>query len=84
MLDALIGLAALLAQVGDTDRAVELLALVHLLSRIDHHIQIRAEQLLADLQTRLSEVRFAALQARGKALQLGDVIAALLAEGEAR
>jgi predicted ATPase/transcriptional regulator with XRE-family HTH domain len=84
MLDALIGLAALLAQVGDTDGAVELLALVHLLSRIDHHTQLRAEQLLADLQTRLSEARFAALQARGKALQLGDVIAELLAEGEAR
>jgi tetratricopeptide (TPR) repeat protein len=82
-LDALIGLATLMAQAGDVERAVELLALVRGAAHIDRRTETKAEQLLAELEVRLSPTRFAATQARGRALELGATVAALLAEGAA-
>jgi tetratricopeptide (TPR) repeat protein len=64
-LDALIGLATLMAQADDAERAVEVLALVRSAARIDHRTETKAEQLLAELEARLSPARFAAAQAHG-------------------
>ena len=79
-LDALIGLATLMAEAGDGEQATALLALVHSAARIDRHTQTRAEQSLAELEARLPADRFAAAQARGRARELGAAVAALLAE----
>lgn len=80
ILDALMGLAILMGQAGDGEQAVELLALVHSAARIDCHTETRAEQALAELEARLSSASFAAAQARGRALELGATVAAMLAE----
>jgi len=82
-LDGLIGLATLKAQAGDTERAVELLALVRGAASIDRRTESKAEQLLAELEARLSPASFAAAQARGRALELGATVATLLAEAVA-
>jgi len=82
-LDALIGLAILMGQAGDTERAVELLVLVRSAARIDRRTETQAEQLLAELEARLSPARFAAALARGRALKLGAAVAAMLAEAAA-
>jgi tetratricopeptide (TPR) repeat protein len=79
-LDALIGLATLMAEAGDGEQATTLLALVQSAARIDRHTQTRAEQSLAELEARLPADRFAAAQARGRARELGAAVAALLAE----
>ncbi len=79
-LDALIGLATVMGQAGDAERAVELLALVRSAARIDRRTESKAEQLLAELEARLSPASFAAAQARGRALELGAAVAAMLAE----
>jgi tetratricopeptide (TPR) repeat protein len=79
-LDALIGLARVMGQAGDAERAVELLALVHSAAHIDRRTEAQAEQVLAELDARLSPARFAAAQARGRALELGTAVAAMLAE----
>jgi hypothetical protein len=79
-LDALIGLANLMAQVGDAERAVELLTLVRGAASIDRRTETRAEQLLAELEGHLSPARFAAAQARGHKLELNTTVAAILAE----
>jgi hypothetical protein len=79
-LDALIGLATLMAQVGDGERAVELLVLARSAGRIDRRTESKAEQLRAELEPRLSPASFAAAQARGQALELGAAVAAVLAE----
>lgn len=78
-LDALMGLANLMAQAGDAERAVEILALVHGAARIDHYTTTRAERLLANLEDRLPPARFAAAQARSQALELGATMAEILA-----
>jgi predicted ATPase/transcriptional regulator with XRE-family HTH domain len=79
-LDALMGLATLLAEAGDAERAIEILTLVQRLACIDRFTETRAEQLLADLKGQLSPARFAAAQARGRALSLDATVAAVLAE----
>jgi len=79
-LDALIGLATLLAQAGDVEQAVEVLALVRGAAGMDRRTETKAEQLLAELETHLSPARFATAQARGRALELGATVNALLAE----
>jgi predicted ATPase/class 3 adenylate cyclase/DNA-binding XRE family transcriptional regulator len=82
-LDALIGLATLLAKENDVERAVEVLALVRGAATIDRRTETKAEQLLAELEARLSLARFAAAQARGRALELGATVAAMLGEAAA-
>jgi predicted ATPase len=79
-LDALIGLATLLANENDVERAVELLALVRGAASIDRRTETQAEQLLAELEARLLPASFAAAQARGRELELGAAVAAVLAE----
>jgi tetratricopeptide (TPR) repeat protein len=79
-LDALIGLATLMANQNDVERAVEMLALVRSAARIDCRTETKAERLLAELEARLSPARFAVAQARGRALELGATVAAILAE----
>ncbi|HEY3228282.1 MAG TPA: tetratricopeptide repeat protein, partial [Roseiflexaceae bacterium] len=83
ILDALMGLATLLAEENNVERAVEVLALVRGAARIDRHTQTQAERSLAELEARLSPARFAAALARGRAPELGATVAAILAEGEA-
>jgi len=82
-LDALIGLATILAKANDVERAVEVLALVRAAARIDRRTETQAEQVLAELEARPSPARFAAAQACGRALELGATVAALLAEAAA-
>jgi tetratricopeptide (TPR) repeat protein len=82
-LDALMGLATILANENDVERAVEVLALVRAAARIDKRTETQAEQVLAELEVRLSPARFAAAQARGHKLELGATVAAMLAEGAA-
>ncbi|MFL5800516.1 MAG: ATP-binding protein, partial [Roseiflexaceae bacterium] len=79
-LDALIGLATVMGQAGDAERAVELLVLVRSAARIDRRTETQAEQLLAELEARLSPASFAAAQVRGHKLELGAAVAAMLAE----
>ena len=83
VLDALIGLATLLANQNDVERAVEVLALVCGAASIDRHTQATAERSLAELEARLPAARFAAAQARGHKLALNTTVAAMLAEGAA-
>jgi tetratricopeptide (TPR) repeat protein len=82
-LDALMGLATILANENDVERAVEVLALVRAAARIDRRTETKAEQVTTDLEARLSPARFAAAQARGRALELGATVVAILAEGAA-
>ena len=82
-LDGQMGLATLIAQAGDAERATELLTLVHRAATIERRTETKAEQLLAELKARLSVSRFAAAQARGRALELGATVAAMLTEGGA-
>jgi tetratricopeptide (TPR) repeat protein len=82
-LDALMGFATILAKENDAERAIELLSLVHRVATIDRRTQAKAEQLLAELEARLSPVHFAAAQARGWALELDATVAAMLAEAAA-
>jgi hypothetical protein len=49
-------------------------------ARSDRHTQTRAEQVLAELESRLPPARLAAAEARGRALQLDATITAILAE----
>jgi predicted ATPase len=79
-LDALMGLATLIIQAGDVERAVELLTLARSAARIDRRTESKAEQLLAEQEARLPAARFAAAQTRGRALELGTTVAAMLAE----
>jgi predicted ATPase/class 3 adenylate cyclase/DNA-binding XRE family transcriptional regulator len=79
-LDALIGLATLSAQADNLERAVELLTLVRRAASIDCRTETKAEQLLAALERHLSPGCFAAAQARGRALELGATVAAVVAE----
>ena len=79
-LDALIGLATLMAQAGNAERAVELLALVRSAARMDRRTETQAEQVLAELGARLPTTRFAVAQARGHKLELNTTVAAILAE----
>jgi tetratricopeptide (TPR) repeat protein len=81
-LDALIGLATILANENDVERAVELLTLVRRAAHIDHGTEAQAERLLAALGDRLAPASFAAAQARGHQLELGAMVAAVLAEGK--
>jgi hypothetical protein len=80
-LDTLIGLATILANENDLERAVEVLTLVRRAARIDRRTENTAEQLLAELEARLPAARFATAQARGHKLELGEVVAVMLSEG---
>ncbi|HEU5098647.1 MAG TPA: tetratricopeptide repeat protein, partial [Roseiflexaceae bacterium] len=82
-LDALMGLATLMTQAGDVEQAVEMLTLVRGAATIDRRTENTAEQLLAELEGRLSPDCFAPAQARGRVLELGTTVAAVLAEGGA-
>jgi hypothetical protein len=82
-LDALMGLATLLANENDVEQAVEVLTLVRGAARIDRRTETQAQQLLAELEARLSPARFAAAQARGRALELDATVAAILVEAAA-
>ena len=79
-LDALMGLATLMTSADNVEWAVELLALVRGAARIDRQTQTKAEQLLAELEACLPAARFGAAEARGRALELGATVAAILAE----
>jgi hypothetical protein len=79
-LDALMGLATLIIQASDAERAVELLTLGRSAARIDCRTESKAEQLLAEQEARLLAARFAAAQTRGRARELGATVAAMLAE----
>jgi len=78
-LDALIGLATLMANENDVEHAVEVLALVRGAARIDRRTETKAEQLLTELEARLPVARFAAALARGRALELGATVSKILA-----
>jgi tetratricopeptide (TPR) repeat protein len=78
-LDALIGLAMILANENDGERAVELFALVQSAATIDRQTQARAEQSLAELEACLPVDRFAVAQARGRALEIGAAVEQILA-----
>jgi predicted ATPase len=80
ILNALMGLATLLAKENHAERAVEVLALVRGAARIDRRTETKAEQLLAELEARLPAARFGAAQARGHKLEFGATVAAMLAE----
>jgi tetratricopeptide (TPR) repeat protein len=82
-LDALIGLATILANENDVEQAVEVLALVRSAARIDRRTETKAEQVLTELEIRLPAARFVAAQARGRALELGARVATMLVEGAA-
>jgi tetratricopeptide (TPR) repeat protein len=82
-LDALIGLATLMANENDVERVIEVLALVHRAARIDRRTEAQAERLLAEVAGHLSPARFAAAQARGRASELGATVAAMLTESGA-
>jgi tetratricopeptide (TPR) repeat protein len=82
-LDALIGLATLIAQVDNVERAVELLTLVRGAASIDRRTESKAERLLAALEPQLSPDCFAAAQARGRALVLDAMVETILTEGMA-
>jgi hypothetical protein len=77
-----VGIAALLMREGETERPVELLALVL------HHpptwrwTKDRAAPLVAKLEAALSPARFAAAQQRGRARDLTATVKELLAELE--
>ena len=49
-------------------------------ARIDPRTVSKAEQLLAELEARLSPASFVAAQARGHKLELGAAVTAMLAE----
>ena len=68
-----------MANADDVERAVEVLALVRGAARIDRRTETKAEQLLTELEARLSAARFAAAQARGRALELGATVSKILA-----
>jgi len=77
-LDALVGLAHLLAQEAEPEAAVESLALVlhHPAARqIDRD---RTQGLLAELESGMAPDEFAAAVARGEARQLEEVAAEIL------
>jgi hypothetical protein len=57
--------------------------LVRSAAQIDRQTETQAEQLLAELEARRSPARFAAAQARGRALELDAMVAAMLAEAAA-
>jgi len=80
-LDALIGLATLMVNVDNVERGTELLTLVHRVATIDRRTATKAEQMLADLEGRLSPARFTAAHTRGSALALDATVVAVLAEG---
>jgi tetratricopeptide (TPR) repeat protein len=89
-LDALVGLANMLShrpaaegKPGETrrhERAVELLALVLMHPASGREAKDRAQHLLSELQAELPPHVLAALQERGQARNLADVVAELLAE----
>jgi hypothetical protein len=83
MLEPLMDLAILMASVADEDWSVELLTLVRGVASIDRRTETKAERLLAELEERLPVARFAAAQARGRALELGATVTTMLAEGPA-
>ena len=56
------------------------LALVRGAASIDRQTETKAERLLAELEARLPAARFAAAQARGRVLELGATVAAILAK----
>jgi len=68
-------LATLVANENDVERAVELLTLVRGAAHIDRRTETKAERLLAELEARLPTARFAAAQARGRALEVGATVA---------
>jgi predicted ATPase/transcriptional regulator with XRE-family HTH domain len=82
-LAALLGLATILANENDVERAVELLTLVRGAATIDRCTETKAEQVLTELEARLPATRFAAAQARGHQLELDATVAAMLSEGGA-
>jgi tetratricopeptide (TPR) repeat protein len=81
-LDAVVGLAALLAQKGELDRSVELAVVV--LHHADCTVETKdkASELLEDLQARLAPDVYAAAQERGRARDLEATVKELLAELE--
>ena len=79
-LDALMGLATILASENDAERAAELLGLVRAAASIDYTTETKAKKLLSEIASHLSPVHFATAQARGQGLSLEAVVAAL-AEG---
>ncbi|MGE5602904.1 MAG: ATP-binding protein [Nitrososphaerales archaeon] len=81
-LDALAGLAGVLARAGEIDRPLEILGLIENHPALAGETRPAVEQGLAVLRTRCSEEQIAAGLARGKALRLDEVVAEVLGRGE--
>ena len=79
-LSILIGLSRLLWQVGQKERSLELLALVHYHPAADHETKTAAQQHLSRYQTSATPPPLAEAIARGQTSDLDTIIAALLAE----
>lgn len=83
-LDALAGLAHYPAQVGEGERALELLTLTLHHPAVTQETKDRAASLGAELVTALPPEVVAAAQARGKEGGLEEVVAELFGEDERR
>ncbi len=77
-LSALVGVASLSAKGGELQRAAELLALALNHPAIYHQDRVRAQQLLADLESELSPDALAAAMARGQVRELEEAAAEIL------
>jgi tetratricopeptide (TPR) repeat protein len=82
LLDALIGLATLRNKQGETTWAAEVLAMVQAHPAMSWEVQQVIDPLLKDLQEKMSEKDFERAMRRGKALDLDEVVAGILAESD--
>lgn len=79
-LDALVGLAHLLATEGERERAMEILAFVVQHPGLRQIARDKAQELLSELETELPPKTLATATARGEARELEDVAAEILGE----
>lgn len=79
----MVGLASLLAREGELLRAVELIALALHHPATYHGDRVRAQELLAELESELSSEVLAAAIARGQAREL-DAVAEEILRGSAK
>ena len=79
MTDAVVGLAQVFTAEEQGERAAELMAFAVTCPATQHSTREQAKKLLDDLETRLPSEIFAAATARGRARQIEDVVAELMA-----
>jgi tetratricopeptide (TPR) repeat protein len=77
-MNAIAGMAQVIAAEGDTTRAVELLAFVAQHPFTSHATRERAEQLLAELKAELPAEAFTAAIGRGRSRELDEVVAEIV------